>query len=29
VYEAVALITLDPQPWQNRPTLQQVVQVGG
>jgi len=23
------LITLDPQPWQNRPTFQQVVQVGG
>jgi len=29
VYEAVGLITLDPQPWQNRPTFQQVVQVGG
>jgi hypothetical protein len=27
LYTAVGLITLDPQPWQNRPTFQQVVQV--
>ena len=27
LYEAVGLITLDPQAWQNRPTFQQVVQV--
>jgi acyl-homoserine lactone acylase PvdQ len=25
VYEAVGLVTMDPQPWQNRPTFQQVV----
>ncbi len=29
LYSAVGLITLDPQPWQNRPTFQQVVQVSG
>ena len=28
-YQAVGLFTLDPQPWQNRPTFQQVVQVKG
>jgi hypothetical protein len=29
LHQSVGLITLDPQPWQNRPTFQQVVQPFG
>ncbi len=28
-FEAIGLITIPPIPWQNRPTFQQVVEVGG